>query len=125
MVKFFNDLGTTCGLGFALLSVLGLGCVLERFANLTRRHIVPDGFTAEVVSLWRDGKFLANVTNEVHNGLPYRIARYEDLGLPTHSRHEYRIRKVWKDGRKDPLCESFYGLTRFTQANSNSHVRKE
>lgn len=62
--------------------------------------------------LWRDGKFLANVTNEVHNGLPYRIARYEDLGLPTHSRHEYRIRKVWKDGRKDPLGEPFYGLTR-------------
>ena len=63
--------------------------------------------------LWRDGKFLANVTNEVHNGLPYRIARYEDLGLPTHSRHEYRIRKVWKDGRKDPLGEPFYGLTRY------------
>ena len=63
--------------------------------------------------LWRDGKFLANVTNEVPNGLPYRVARYEDLGLPTHSRHEYRIRKVWKDGRKDPLSEPFYGLTRY------------
>ena len=57
VAKFFNDLGTTCGIGFALLSVLGLGCVLERFANLTRRHIVPDGFTAEVVALWRGGKF--------------------------------------------------------------------
>ena len=75
--------------------------------------------------LWRDGQFLANVTNEVPNGIPYRVARYVDLGLPTHSRHEYRIRKVWKDGRKDPLGEPFYGLTRFTQANSNSHVRKE
>ena len=63
--------------------------------------------------LWRDGKFLANVTNEVHHGIPYRVARYEDLGLPTHSRHEYRIRKVWKDGRKDPLGEPFYGLTRY------------
>ena len=63
--------------------------------------------------LWRDGQFLANVTNEVHNGLPYRVARYEDLGLPTHSRHAYRIRKVWKDGRKDPLGEPFYGLTRY------------
>ena len=63
--------------------------------------------------LWRDGKFLTNVTNEVPNGLPYRVARYEDLGLPTHSRHEYRIRKVWKDGRKDPLGEPFYGLTRY------------
>ena len=65
--------------------------------------------------LWRDGKFLANVTNGVHNGLPYRVARYEDLGLPTHSRHEYRIRKVWKDGRKDSLGEPFWGLTRYVQ----------
>lgn len=63
--------------------------------------------------LWRDGKFLANVANEVPNGVPYRVARYEDLGLPTHSRHEYRIRKVWKDGRKDPLSEPFWGLTRY------------
>ena len=65
--------------------------------------------------LWRDGKFLANVTNEVYGGVPYRTARYEDLGLPTHSRHEYRMRKVWKDGRKDPLGEPFYGLTRYVQ----------
>ena len=62
--------------------------------------------------LWRDGKFLANVTNEAPDGVAYRIARYEDLGLPPHSRHEYRIRKVWKDGRKDPLGAPFYGLTR-------------
>ena len=62
--------------------------------------------------LWRDGQFLANVTNEVHNGLPYRVARYEDLGLSSHSRHEYRLRKVWKCGRKDPLGEPFWGLTR-------------
>ena len=62
--------------------------------------------------LWRDGKFLANVTNEAPDGVAYRVARYEDLGLPTHSRHEYRIRKVWKDGRKDPLGEPFWGLTR-------------
>ena len=63
--------------------------------------------------LYRDGKFLANVTNEVYAGIPYRVARYEDLGLPTHSRHEYRIRKVWKDGRKDELGEPFFGLTRY------------
>ena len=62
--------------------------------------------------LWRDGKFLANVTNEAPNGVSYRVARYEDLGLPSHSRHEYRIRKVWKDGRKDALGEPFFGLTR-------------
>ena len=62
--------------------------------------------------LYRDGDFLANVENEVPDGIPYRVARYEDLGLPSHSRHEYRLRKVWKDGRKDPLGEPFYGLTR-------------
>ena len=62
--------------------------------------------------LWRDGKFLANVTNEAPDGIPYRVARYEDSGLPTHSRHEYRLRKVWKDGRKDALGAPFYGLAR-------------
>ena len=62
--------------------------------------------------LYRDGTFLANVTNEVPDGIPYRVARYEDLGLPTHSRHAYRIRKVWKDGRKDALGAPFFGLTR-------------
>lgn len=64
--------------------------------------------------LYRDGEFIANVENEAPDGIPYRVARYEDLGLPTHSRHEYRIRKVWKDGRKDPPGEPFFGLTRQT-----------
>ena len=68
--------------------------------------------------LWRDGAFLANVTNEVPDGIPYRVARYEDLGLPTHSRHEYRIRKVWKDGRKDALGAPFFGLTRSVSAEA-------
>ena len=62
--------------------------------------------------LYRDGAFIANIENETHDGIPYRVARYEDFGLPTHSRHEYRLRKVWKNGRKDPLGEPFYGLTR-------------
>jgi len=62
--------------------------------------------------LWRDEKHIADVKNEAPDGVPYRVARYEDLGLPTHSRHEYRLRKVWKDGRKDPLGEPFFGLTR-------------
>ena len=62
--------------------------------------------------LWRDGRFLADVRNEAPDGIPYRVARYEDTGLPTHSRHEYRIRKVWKDGRSDDFGEPFSGLTR-------------
>ena len=72
--------------------------------------------------LYRDGKFLANVTNEVYAGIPYRVARYEDLGLPTHSRHEYRIRKVWKDGRKDELGEPFFGLTRYVNEEERNGV---
>lgn len=41
----------------ALLSVLGLGCALERFCNLRRSRMAPDGFADEVVALWKDGRF--------------------------------------------------------------------
>jgi glucose-6-phosphate 1-epimerase len=44
------------------------------------------------------------------------------LGLPTHSRHEYRIRKVWKDGRKDELGEPFFGLTRYVSEEERNGV---
>ncbi len=57
VIKFFKDLGRTCGIGFAILSVLGLGCVLERLANLTRRRVVPNGFSRDVIDLWHQGKF--------------------------------------------------------------------
>ena len=62
--------------------------------------------------LFRDGEFLAKIENEAPDGIPYRVARYEDLGLPTHSRHEYRLRKVWKDGHTEPIGEPFFGITR-------------
>ncbi len=62
--------------------------------------------------LWRDGAFLANVKNEAPDGIPYRVARYEDLGLPTHSRHEYRVRSVYRDGRAGEWSEIFAGITR-------------
>ncbi len=72
--------------------------------------------------LYRDGKFLASVTNEAPDGIPYRVARYVDRGLPAHSRHEYRLRKVWKDGRKDDLCEPFCGLTRYVSDEERNGV---
>jgi len=75
--------------------------------------------------LYRDGAFLANVTNEVYDGIPYRVARYVDRGLPTHSRHEYRLCKVWKDGRKDDLCDPFCGLTRFVGEEERNGVSCE
>ena len=40
-----------------LLSVLGLATALERAVNLRRSRIVPDGFSADVVALWKSGKF--------------------------------------------------------------------
>ena len=40
----------------ALLSILGIGCALERFFNLRRSKVVPDGFTADVIELWKTGK---------------------------------------------------------------------
>ena len=40
----------------ALLSILGIGCALERFFNLRRSRVVPDGFTAKVIDLWKAGK---------------------------------------------------------------------
>ncbi len=40
-----------------ILSVLGIGCALERFWNMRRGRIVPDGFSARVIALWKDGKF--------------------------------------------------------------------
>ena len=40
-----------------LLSVLGLGCALERFWNLRRSRIVPTGFAGDVVRAWREGAF--------------------------------------------------------------------
>ena len=39
-----------------LLSVLGFGCAIERLVNLRRSRIVPDGFTAKVIELWKAGK---------------------------------------------------------------------
>lgn len=41
----------------AALSILGLGCALERFYNMRRSKVVPDGMTAEVIRLWKDGKY--------------------------------------------------------------------
>ena len=40
----------------ALLSILGIGCALERFFNLRKSKVVPEGFTADVIELWKAGK---------------------------------------------------------------------
>ena len=40
----------------ALLSILGLGCALERFFTLRMQHVVPEGFAAQTVALWKSDK---------------------------------------------------------------------
>lgn len=72
--------------------------------------------------LWRDGAFLANVTNEAPQGIPYRVARFEDTGLPTHSTHSYRLFKVWKDGRRESFGGTFSGLTRFISEEERNGI---
>ena len=39
------------------LSVLGIGCALERFWNMRKSRIVPEDLTANDISLWKAGKF--------------------------------------------------------------------
>ena len=48
--------GGTTMIFIGLLSILGIGCALERFVHMRRGRIVPDGFSAEVIDLWKAGK---------------------------------------------------------------------
>ncbi len=56
--------------------------------------------------------FISEVKTEVHDGIPYRVARYEDTGLDSHRRYYYRIRSVNKDGVKSDYSEEFSAITR-------------
>ena len=56
--------------------------------------------------------FVANVENEAYDGIPYRVARYEDTGLASHRRYYYRVRSVKTDGTKGALSEEFGAVTR-------------
>lgn len=56
--------------------------------------------------------FVCEVLNETYDGIPYRIARYEDTGLESHKRYYYKIRPVMKDGTKGDYSEEFNAITR-------------
>lgn len=56
--------------------------------------------------------FVCEVKNEVYDGIPYRVARYQDTGLGSHKRYYYRIRPVNKDGSKGAFSEEFGAITR-------------
>ena len=53
---YWNQGGVTMYF-IALLSVLGIGCALERFCNLRRSRMAPDGFSDKAVELWQAGRF--------------------------------------------------------------------
>ena len=55
-VTYLKQGGTTM-IFIGLLSMLGIGCAIERFCNLRRSRVVPDGFTAEVIGLWKKGRY--------------------------------------------------------------------
>ena len=39
-----------------IMSIIGLGCGLERLVNLRVGRIVPEGFSTKVVAMWKDDK---------------------------------------------------------------------
>ena len=90
---------------------------------LTRPRVFPGGKNGTTYLLWgtddapdfdhyeiyRDGLPLATVTNIVDEGVLYRNARYEDAEASPSTRHVYRVRSVYNDGRKGAWSE-FTGL---------------
>ena len=54
--KLYWEQGGNTMYFIALLSILGIGCALERFFNLRKSKVVPEGFTPEVIELWKAGK---------------------------------------------------------------------
>ena len=92
---------------------------------LVRPRVFPGGKGGTTYLLWgtddaddfdhyeicRDGCLLATVTNIVVEGVLYRNARYEDAAVEPNSRHDYKVRSVYKDGRKGAWVD-FTGLTR-------------
>ena len=67
--------------------------------------------------------FVAKVRRETHNGVPLVCMRYEDLGLKDHTRYRYRIRHVFRDGRKGPWSKPFGGLTRESSVSVSADRR--
>ena len=91
--EFLRELGPVCGLGFAFLSVLGLGSILERFANLRRRHVVPDGFTAQVVAHGKKGEF--DAVRQLCEGSSSMLARVTETVLDHRSSNDYQEVKLF------------------------------
>ena len=92
---------------------------------LTRPRVFPGGKNGTTYLLWgtddapdfdhyeicRDRLPRATVTNIVDEGVLYRNASFEDAEALPSARHVYRVRSVYKDGRKGAWSE-FTGLAR-------------
>lgn len=107
------------------LPPLGIAAAKEPWTGLLiRPRVFPGGKNGPVYLLWgtddapdfdhyeisRDGLPLATVTNIVDEGVLYRNARYEDASASPSVRHVYRVRSVYKDGRKGAWT-AFTGLS--------------
>ena len=68
--------------------------------------------------LWRDGEFVTNVVPEIHDGLAYRVNRYEDQGLRHHERYVYKVRLQERQARR------FLGLVREGDASMREYVKR-
>ena len=80
-----------------LLSVLGLGCALERFCHLRKARIVPDGFTAEAIGRWREGKF--NELLDLCAKNPSALARVTETMLQHRDSKDYQEVKLFAEDK--------------------------
>lgn len=80
-----------------LLSVLGLGCALERFCHLRKARIVPDGFTAEAIGRWREGKFDELLDLCAKN--PSALARVTETMLQHRDSKDYQEVKLFAEDK--------------------------
>ena len=67
----------------AALSILGIGCALERFWHMRQAQIVPDNPTNDVITLWKDGKFdevaaLCNKSNSMLSRVIETMLQHQD-----------------------------------------------
>ena len=67
----------------AALSILGIGCALERVWNMRKAKIVPDNLTKDVITLWKDGKFdevaaLCNKSNSMLSRVIETMLQHQD-----------------------------------------------
>jgi biopolymer transport protein ExbB len=79
------------------LSILGLGCALERVCHLRLKRIVPEGFSAKIVALWRDDK-IAEVREECSKS-GSMLARVVETMLEHAGSNDYQEVKMFAEDK--------------------------